>query len=130
MSVVAYAAAIPLALASSWLVFGLFVLVAIMWLIPDRRIEKSIMENDERPTMNPTIKLFLALALGLTASLTLAVAATFSGQEPLPLVYISPQPGAVFVSAYTAIAVRQGEEINRTGLSRACSRSRRAVWPP
>ncbi len=42
VSVVAYAAAIPLALASSWLAFGLFVLVAIMWLIPDRRIEKSI----------------------------------------------------------------------------------------
>lgn len=42
VSVVAYAAAIPLALASSWLAFGLFVLVAIMWLVPDRRIEKTL----------------------------------------------------------------------------------------
>ncbi|MFZ1489908.1 MAG: TMEM175 family protein [Ilumatobacteraceae bacterium] len=42
VSVVAYAAAIPLALASSWLAFGLFVLVAIMWLVPDRRIEKTM----------------------------------------------------------------------------------------
>jgi len=42
VSVVAYAAAIPLALASSWLAFGLFVLVAVMWLVPDRRIEKTL----------------------------------------------------------------------------------------
>ena len=42
VSVVAYAAASPLALASSWLAFGLFVLVAIMWLVPDRRIEKTL----------------------------------------------------------------------------------------
>jgi uncharacterized membrane protein len=42
VSVVAYAVAIPLALASSWLAFGLFVLVAIMWLVPDRRIEKTL----------------------------------------------------------------------------------------
>ena len=42
VSVVAYAVAIPLALASSWLAFGLFVLVAVMWLVPDRRIEKTL----------------------------------------------------------------------------------------
>ena len=42
VSVVAYAAAIPLALANSWLAFGLFVLVAVMWLVPDRRIEKTL----------------------------------------------------------------------------------------
>jgi len=69
--------------------------------------------------MHPTLRLLLALACGLTASLTLFVAVTFSGQAPLPLVYISPPPGGRFVSAHTAIAVRQGEEVNRTSLLRA-----------
>jgi uncharacterized membrane protein len=42
VSVVIYAAAIPLSFVSSWLACGLYLLVAIMWLIPDRRIEKTI----------------------------------------------------------------------------------------
>lgn len=42
ISVVIYAAAIPLAFLSSWIALGLYVLVAIMWLIPDRRIEKTL----------------------------------------------------------------------------------------
>lgn len=42
VSVVIYAVAIPLALLNSWIAFGLYVLVAIMWLIPDRRIEKIL----------------------------------------------------------------------------------------
>ncbi len=37
-----YAAAIPLAFVSSWIAIGLYVLVAIMWLIPDRRIERKL----------------------------------------------------------------------------------------
>jgi uncharacterized membrane protein len=39
MSLAAYAAAIPLALAQPLIACGLYVLVAIMWLVPDRRIE-------------------------------------------------------------------------------------------
>ena len=41
-SVVIYAIAIPLAFVHSWLAGGLYVVVAIMWLIPDRRIEKVL----------------------------------------------------------------------------------------
>ena len=44
VSVVFYAAAIPLAFVSSWLACGLYVLVAVMWLIPDRRIEQALAE--------------------------------------------------------------------------------------
>lgn len=36
-------AAIPVALAiSSWVGFGMYVLVAVIWLVPDRRIEKNL----------------------------------------------------------------------------------------
>ena len=39
MSPVAYAIAIPLAFWSPWISLGLYVLVALIWLVPDRRIE-------------------------------------------------------------------------------------------
>ncbi|MAU02162.1 MAG: hypothetical protein CL608_33915 [Anaerolineaceae bacterium] len=42
ISVVIYVAAIPLAFVSTWLAGGLYVLVAIIWLIPDRRIENLL----------------------------------------------------------------------------------------
>jgi uncharacterized membrane protein len=42
VSVVMYSAAIPLSFANSWFACSLYVLVAIMWLIPDRRIEKTL----------------------------------------------------------------------------------------
>ena len=42
ISVVIYVIAIPLAFASTWISGGLYVLVAIMWLIPDRRIERTL----------------------------------------------------------------------------------------
>ena len=42
VSVVFYAAAIPLSFVSPWLACGLYVLVAVMWLIPDRRIERAL----------------------------------------------------------------------------------------
>jgi uncharacterized membrane protein len=41
-SMVLYAVAIPLAFVNSWLACILYVLVAVMWLIPDRRIENTI----------------------------------------------------------------------------------------
>ena len=37
-----YLVAIPLALVNSWLACALYVMVAVMWLIPDRRIEKTM----------------------------------------------------------------------------------------
>ena len=42
ISVVIYAVAVLLSLVNSWLAFLLYVSVAIMWLIPDRRIEKTM----------------------------------------------------------------------------------------
>jgi uncharacterized membrane protein len=45
ISVVFYAVAIPLSFVNSWLACALYVLVAIMWLVPDRRIEKALTES-------------------------------------------------------------------------------------
>ncbi|HWN08931.1 MAG TPA: TMEM175 family protein [Pyrinomonadaceae bacterium] len=42
VSIVICLAAIPLALVKWWLACALYVLVAIIWLVPDRRIEKTI----------------------------------------------------------------------------------------
>jgi TMEM175 potassium channel family protein len=42
ISVVFYILGIPLSFVYSWLACAVYVLVAIMWLVPDRRIEKSI----------------------------------------------------------------------------------------
>ena len=42
VSLAIYTVAIPLAFANLWLALSLYVLVAIMWLIPDRRIERAI----------------------------------------------------------------------------------------
>jgi uncharacterized membrane protein len=42
VSVAFYAAAIPLSFVSPWLACALYVLVAVMWLIPDRRIEHTL----------------------------------------------------------------------------------------
>ncbi|MEZ4869916.1 MAG: TMEM175 family protein [Caldilineaceae bacterium] len=43
ISLVIYAVAVLFAyFVSAWLAFGLYILVAIMWLIPDRRIEKAL----------------------------------------------------------------------------------------
>jgi uncharacterized membrane protein len=39
-----YAIAIPIAFISSWTAFGIYVFVAMMWLVPDRRIA-SVMEH-------------------------------------------------------------------------------------
>jgi uncharacterized membrane protein len=41
-SLVFYVVAIPLAFVNSWLAFTMYGMVAVMWLIPDRRIEKTL----------------------------------------------------------------------------------------
>jgi len=47
ISPVLYFAAIPLAYLSSWISNGLFVLVALIWLVPDRRIERALKKRDK-----------------------------------------------------------------------------------
>jgi uncharacterized membrane protein len=44
ISPVLYGAAIPLAFVSPWISCGIYVLVALMWVIPDRRIAKAVDE--------------------------------------------------------------------------------------
>jgi len=41
VSIALYLAAIPLAFLAGWLALAIYVIVAIMWLVPDRRIEKT-----------------------------------------------------------------------------------------
>ena len=41
-SLVAYAAAIPLAFVNAWISVAVYVLVALLWLVPDRRIERHL----------------------------------------------------------------------------------------
>jgi uncharacterized membrane protein len=44
VSIVIYLAAIPLAFVDPWISCALYVLVAVMWLSPDRRIERTLHE--------------------------------------------------------------------------------------
>ncbi len=44
ISIVIYVVAIPLAFVRSWLACALYVFVAIMWLVPDRRIERTVVK--------------------------------------------------------------------------------------
>jgi uncharacterized membrane protein len=41
-SLLLYAAAIPLAFVNQWISVALYVLVALIWLVPDRRIERVL----------------------------------------------------------------------------------------
>jgi len=42
VSMALYAAAVPLALVNRWIALALYVVVALMWLVPDRRIESRL----------------------------------------------------------------------------------------
>ena len=42
LSIASYAAAIPLAFVTPWIAIGLYVFVALLWLVPDRRIESRL----------------------------------------------------------------------------------------
>src|ERR1700751_1933447 len=46
LSPVVYCIAIPLAFVSSWIASGLYVFVALLWLIPDPRIEREIEKRE------------------------------------------------------------------------------------
>jgi uncharacterized membrane protein len=45
VSLMCYAVAIPASFVNPWLACALYVLVAVIWLIPDRRIEKALAER-------------------------------------------------------------------------------------
>jgi len=47
LSPVLYLVAIPLAFVSSWIASGLYVFVALLWLIPDPRIERELEKREE-----------------------------------------------------------------------------------
>ena len=52
VSVVIYLVAIPLAFVNHWIALGLYVVVAIMWFVPDRRIEARLnhpTDEDDTP---------------------------------------------------------------------------------
>jgi uncharacterized membrane protein len=44
VSVVVYATAIPLSFVRPWMAFACYVMVAVMWLLPDPRIEKALVQ--------------------------------------------------------------------------------------
>jgi len=46
ISPLCYFLAIPLAFVSPWISHGLFVFVALIWLVPDRRIERALMKRE------------------------------------------------------------------------------------
>jgi uncharacterized membrane protein len=46
LSPMCYLVAIPLAFVSPWIANGLFVLVALIWLVPDRRIERVLVKRE------------------------------------------------------------------------------------
>lgn len=46
VSPIIYAVAIPLAFLSKWISLGLYVLVALIWLVPDRRIEHVLVSKE------------------------------------------------------------------------------------
>lgn len=48
LSPVFYLAAIPLAFVSPWISSGLYVFVALLWLVPDRRIERVLVKGEPR----------------------------------------------------------------------------------
>jgi uncharacterized membrane protein len=50
ISIVLYVVAIPLAFLHSWIACGFYVVVAVMWLIPDRRIERVLTPGEKRAT--------------------------------------------------------------------------------
>jgi len=46
VSVLMYAAAIPLAFVNAWICAAIYVAVALIWLVPDRRIERQLQQHE------------------------------------------------------------------------------------
>jgi uncharacterized membrane protein len=49
ISIAIYVTAMILTLFNPWISFGLYVIVAVIWFLPDRRIEKKLMHDDLPP---------------------------------------------------------------------------------
>ena len=45
ISLVCYAVAVPLAFVQPWLSCAIYVVVAVLWLVPDQRIERKIVDS-------------------------------------------------------------------------------------
>jgi uncharacterized membrane protein len=45
LSVAIYAVAVPLSFVNRWVAFGIYIAVAVMWLVPDRRIERTLIAS-------------------------------------------------------------------------------------
>ena len=50
LSVVLYVAAVPLAFYSSWIAIAIYITVALIWLVPDPRIERVLADLDSAPS--------------------------------------------------------------------------------
>jgi uncharacterized membrane protein len=48
LSMLLYVAAPPLAFVATWASLAIYVIVALIWLIPDRRIERVLQEHTDR----------------------------------------------------------------------------------
>ena len=46
VSVVVYLVAVPLSFVNAWAALALYACVVLMWLVPDRRIEKRLQASD------------------------------------------------------------------------------------
>jgi uncharacterized membrane protein len=55
LSLTLYAAAVPLALINTWLADAVFIGVALMWLVPDRRIESKLQLAAGQPAAPPEL---------------------------------------------------------------------------
>jgi uncharacterized membrane protein len=53
LSVLIYAVAIPVAFAEPYFACGLYVVVAVIWVIPDRRIETALSQGPPKPSDHP-----------------------------------------------------------------------------
>jgi uncharacterized membrane protein len=56
VSLVLYALAIPLAFVNTWLAFGLYAVVALMWLCPDPRVERTLANWNSAEGRRPASK--------------------------------------------------------------------------
>ncbi len=52
ISIVLYAVAIPAAFLQAWIAYGVYVAVALVWLVPDKRIERVMAAEQERRVAN------------------------------------------------------------------------------
>ena len=49
-SLILYGSAIPIAFLNRWVALGIYVTVAVMWLVPDRRIERVLIDHASSPS--------------------------------------------------------------------------------